>query len=1164
MSSWYVLIVMVVLLVGCGSGDGEGETESRELAGITLVGHIEKGPYILGATVEIFPLDDNGVSEGASIPTVTEDKLGRFSISTTLTGPVRVAANGFFYSEVRGVTSSEKLRLNAIYNINESIEQLVNVNLATHLISGRVTGLMLEGLPVDDAIGLAEKEFIDAIEPLLPMRPASPFSTIRIYDVIASQTEDSRYLLALSSIVSQYAKIQSDLNATSYDAELRAIIGSMEVDFTNDGVLNESDPARTFKDASRKVATDEIIEHLEARSIEALGYALAVPSIDSLIDTDDDGDMNNVDPDIDGDGINNENDESPYRADILLEGNVQLGPFQENATIKVRAIDKQGNDQLASIDLHTQGDMGGYNFYMQSMTPIHLQAKGYYYNPVTHSKSNSAVELHAIHNITSSLSQTANINLLTHLTYRRITKLMRNGFAVGDAMSRAEAELLNGFATLFPVDISTLEHFDRMEIYSISVESIKGNAFLLSLFSTLYQYAVDQLSTDSPASLIERRFMDEVEFLSRDLEDDGVLEDVSLQLEYQKASRTLDHRAVENRLNTYSERRDHTIYLSVELDGVLDKDGDNITNADDLDDDNDGVEDLFDILPYDKSESLDTDGDGIGNNADLDDDGDGVLDDVDHFPLDSSEFVDTDGDGQGNAADIDDDNDGINDVDEIRTNPLDPDSDDDGLLDGEEDLNKNGRVDLGETNPMDRDSDDDGLSDGEEVITNPLDPDSDNDGFCDGQRFDNDGDGINPEDSCLSGPPLSEMIFTDEVLAACVAEEAARSRWTMASEFTSLTCSNPGVADAMKITSLEGIEQLVALEYLSVNYNFLTVIDLSSNLQLRILYVNSNDLLSVNLSQNAELKYINLGNNRLGGLETLDLSGNEKLEFLDLTNNKISEVLGLTGKSELWALSLKGNELTEIDVSTLPNLRLLNLEGNQLTELNVRSNEQLSSLVLAQNPMLGDVDISNNLLLSWLDLGGTNVSEIDLTEHTDLLALMLNGNELSEIDISKNTQLQTLDLSQNQMTEIDLTNNAALTWLHLESNAFVEVDLSAQTELTILDLSHNNLVALNVTASDILRTCFLQWNDLGPIDFSMNRALNYLEIHNNNITELNLTDNRTLVTLSAANNRLVDVDLSENRFLNFVDLKGNPLSAETISFLETADWIPALFYSMPE
>ena len=43
------------------------------------------------------------------------------------------------------------------------------------------------------------------------------------------------------------------------------------------------------------------------------------------------------------------------------------------------------------------------------------------------------------------------------------------------------------------------------------------------------------------------------------------------------------------------------------------------------------------------------------------------------------------------------------------------DSDNDGLLDGEEDVNHNGSLDGGETDPCDPDSDDDGITDGYEV-----------------------------------------------------------------------------------------------------------------------------------------------------------------------------------------------------------------------------------------------------------------------------------------------------------------------------------------------------------------------------------------------------------------------------------------------------------------
>ena len=68
------------------------------------------------------------------------------------------------------------------------------------------------------------------------------------------------------------------------------------------------------------------------------------------------------------------------------------------------------------------------------------------------------------------------------------------------------------------------------------------------------------------------------------------------------------------------------------------------------------------------------------------------------------------------------------------TDPLNPDSDEDGLTDGQEDVDGNGAVDVGETDPNNPDTDGDECNDGKEVNemgTDPLATDSDGDGFGD-------------------------------------------------------------------------------------------------------------------------------------------------------------------------------------------------------------------------------------------------------------------------------------------------------------------------------------------------------------------------------------------------------------------------------------------------
>ncbi len=160
----------------------------------------------------------------------------------------------------------------------------------------------------------------------------------------------------------------------------------------------------------------------------------------------------------------------------------------------------------------------------------------------------------------------------------------------------------------------------------------------------------------------------------------------------------------------------------------VDADGDGVDNATELelgldpfnpDSDGDGLTDALDGL-------VDTDGDGLIDALDTDSDNDGLLD--------GEEDVNHDGITQATETDrrnADTDADGLRDGLEVRgqnpTNPLVSDTDGDGLSDGAEDANANGLRDANESDPNNADTDGGGISDGVEVKggTNPLDPDDD-------------------------------------------------------------------------------------------------------------------------------------------------------------------------------------------------------------------------------------------------------------------------------------------------------------------------------------------------------------------------------------------------------------------------------------------------------
>ncbi len=246
---------------------------------------------------------------------------------------------------------------------------------------------------------------------------------------------------------------------------------------------------------------------------------------------------------------------------------------------------------------------------------------------------------------------------------------------------------------------------------------------------------------------------------------------------------------------------------------------------------------------------------------------------------------------------------------------------------------------------------------------------------------------------------------------------------------TSLSCDNSVKAEADKISNAQGIEKLVSLTYLNLQYNNISSIDLSANTALTDLYIVGNNISSIDLNHNTKLKYLWLNDNYL---DSINLSTNTKLTNLRLYNNNLGSI-NLSANTALTSLDLYSNHLSSIDLSANTALTNLNLSDNNLSSIN----------------------LSNNTALTNLGISFNNLSSIDVSANTALTTLDLDNNNLSSIDLSHNPVLTDLDLHNNNLSSIDLSHNPLLTYLLLYNNP-----LSLGTVRIIKDTSTKSDVIL--------------------------------------------------------------------------------------------------------
>ena len=345
------------------------------------------------------------------------------------------------------------------------------------------------------------------------------------------------------------------------------------------------------------------------------------------------------------------------------------------------------------------------------------------------------------------------------------------------------------------------------------------------------------------------------------------------------------------------------------------------------------------------------------------------------------------------------------------------------------------------------------------------------------------------------------------------------------------------------------------LLYLDCNHNQLTAIDVSKSTALEVLNVGTNQFASVNISSNTNLWFFDCRENPLKGL---DITRNTGLTHLYYPECGLPNV-DLSKNLLLEHFDCSANGITNLDISRLTNLTILWTYGNQLTALNTSSNAKLEELYCAGNTQLTALDLSGNPVLRVLECNDCQLSSLNVSSNTQLAALSCFNNPISALNVSSNTLLTDLFCDNTLMTTIDVSRNTELTGFHCGGENFTAVNVSSNTKLRDLCV-WGHVETLDVSKNTLLEVLQCQWNQLLTLDVSNNPKLRFLGCSNNQLSSLNVSNNPELEELycndhyddgeeihAEDHNRITALDVSKNTMLRVLRCEWNMIGNLDIS-----------------
>ncbi len=386
------------------------------------------------------------------------------------------------------------------------------------------------------------------------------------------------------------------------------------------------------------------------------------------------------------------------------------------------------------------------------------------------------------------------------------------------------------------------------------------------------------------------------------------------------------------------------------------------------------------------------------------------------------------------------------------------------------------------------------------------------------------------------------------------------------------------IMDDNQIENINVLNRLYNLEIISAFKNEIKMVDFESEILDKLIKLNLDYNKIESLSINTpNLKELFLENNKLNHLPE-SVCKWRQLELVYLNKNNLQNLDCLIFSSKLHKMEVNDNQISNVDVliNNLPNLKEIELNNNKIKQVNFKNDHYILVRLDLANNQIDNIDLSKLINLKRLDISFNRIKNIDslrnLVELTrieaqnneiedisvleslkNLIILSFSNNKIKSIESIKNlNKLLIINFNQNEIADLNplnkLNNLLILLFNNNRINLLADSFLNRSNRIRSIDLS-NNLLESNIKLSySYLDTLILRSNHIENIMIENKTQIKFLDISDNKIRNITNTLNMNgLIKLNMSYNQIEYGEIA-NRIDNLIEI--GFIDKESIKFYE--------------